>query len=58
MIGDFESTLGLPDYWANAKDQESDRYWAQIFLIIFIFLVVQLFLAVILTICTNPGNVP
>ena len=56
--GDFESTLGIQDYWANSKDRDSDMYWAQVYAGIFGFCALNLLIAIILTIITNPGSIP
>jgi len=55
---DFGSTLGLPEYWSSTQEREQDKYWAQVLLIIFIFCALNLFAALLLTIFTNPGNIP
>jgi hypothetical protein len=38
LIGDYESTIGLTDYWANNTEKEADRFVAEIILGIFAFL--------------------
>jgi len=58
LKGDYEGTIGVPDYWANDSEKENDKFWCEIILVIFAFLVIQLFLAIILTINTDPGSVP
>ncbi len=58
LEGDFESSLGLPDYWANDTEKENDKKAALIILIIFIILITNLFLAILLTIFTDPGQIP
>lgn len=58
ITGSFDDTLGLPDFWANQKEKEDDRFRAQVILIVFVFLVVQLFLAILMTMFTDPGRVP
>lgn len=56
--GDFESTIGIKDYWANNDDMENDRYYAQIYACIFVFCALNLFAAIVLTIFTHPGRIP
>ena len=58
MTGDYEGTLGIPDFWANEDERNNDKLIAQIIAVIFVFLVVQLFLAIVFTINTDPGGVP
>jgi hypothetical protein len=56
LIGDYESTLGIPDYWANQTEKENDKYWALIVLGIFCFCAFSLILSILLTIFTDPGS--
>ena len=58
LKGDYEGTLGLSDYWANDDEKNNDKLVAEIIVVIFAFLVIQLFLAIIFTINTDPGGVP
>jgi len=58
LLGDFEGTLGITEYWANDDDKEKDRFWTQIYLGVFIFCCLSLFIAIILTITTSPGHIP
>ena len=58
MKGDYAGTLGIPDYWANDNEKENDKFAAEIIAVIFAFLCIQLFLAIIFTINTDPGGVP
>jgi hypothetical protein len=55
FIGDFAGTIGVKDYWLLDAEKESDQYYASIYIGIFVFCVFQLFLAMSLTICTDPG---
>ena len=50
--------MGIKDYWANNDDMENDRYYAQIYSCIFVFCVINLFAAIVLTITTHPGTIP
>ena len=58
LKGDFESTLGITDFWANDSEKEADQSTAVIFLVIFVILFLNLLSAIILTINTPPGGIP
>lgn len=58
LKGDFESSLGIQDFWANDQDKESDKRDALIYLVVFLILFINLLSAIILTIVTPPGGIP
>ena len=58
IIGDFYSTLGLPYMWQSDDERAHDRTKALILTVVFVFSAVNLFVSIILTIKTNPGNIP
>ena len=58
ILGDFESTLGLPEYWETEKEREVDQYWAQVLACLFLFCAFNLLVSIILVMTTNPGNIP
>ena len=58
LVGDFEETLGIKDYWANSDERDTDMMYAKIYLCIFAYFVIMLFLSIVLTIKTDPGSIP
>ena len=58
LVGDFESTLGIKDYWANSQERDTDMLYAQIYTGFFVFFCFMLFVAIILSIKTSPGEIP
>jgi hypothetical protein len=58
LQGDFVNTLGISDYWANSGERDHDIFLAQIYAGVFAFCAFNLFLAIILSICTSPGSIP
>ena len=57
LNGDF-TTLGINDYWANDDEKAADMKTAFVLAIIFGFCVLSLLVAILLSMCTDPGRVP
>jgi len=55
--GDF-SSIGINDFWANSGERDNDKQLALIYLGVFCFCFINLISAILLTIFTNPGNIP
>jgi len=58
LIGDFYNTLGLPYMWQTEEEQLSDKRKAVFLTLIFLFIATNLIVSILLTIKTNPGNIP
>jgi hypothetical protein len=58
LVGDFEETLGIKDYWANSDERDNDMFYARIYLCVFAYFVIMLFISIVLSIKTDPGRIP
>ena len=44
--------------WSNQQELDSSKYYAKIYLVIFLFCATNLFVSIVLTIQTSPGHIP
>ena len=58
LVGDFYGILGIPDMWLTPDDMKADQAACRVYIWIFIWCSINLIVSIVLTIKTNPGNIP
>ena len=58
ISGDFVGMLGLKYMWVDESEMKNDQFKAKIKAIVFLFLSINLFISIVLTIRTPPGSIP